>query len=94
MTSKGSDQTARMLVAHTTLLEISCRGSYHNLVLIAETNAAQTSKYISTVLPEPLLLVYIKYGCRSVVTPKLRPLAYYVTLHVCVLVIYAYAIRY
>ena len=33
--------------------------SYHNLVLIAETNAAQTSKYISTVLSEPLLPVYI-----------------------------------
>ena len=27
-TSKGSDQTATLLVAHTTFLEISCHGSY------------------------------------------------------------------
>ena len=35
VTSKGSDQTARMLLAHTTLLEISCRGSF---VLDAQKN--------------------------------------------------------
>ena len=41
MTSKGSDQTARMrrlseplLVAHTTLLEISCRGSNVSLAFL------------------------------------------------------------
>ena len=28
VTSKGSDQTAVMLVAHTTLFEIPCHGSY------------------------------------------------------------------